>query len=152
MDDERALQTVETLPAELSVPELLARRKKIRGAVASIMQENIHFGRIPGTQKPSLWQPGAEVLANLLQLEMEIEGVEDLSDLPDEVRYRVRVTMIHWPTRNVVGHGVGECSSAEEKYAWRGSVCDEEWDETFDDQRRKKWKNQLMKTGSIWKM
>lgn len=137
-DDTRAIVAQEPQHTELSVPELLGRRKKIREAVASIMKPNVHYGKVPGCPKDSLWQPGAEVLYSLFQLEPELQ-VEDMST-PDEIRYRVRVRVIHWPTGNVVGRGVGECSTGEEKYAWRAAVCEEEYEETPDDLRRKKWK------------
>ena len=32
----------------------------------------------------------------------------------------------------VVGEGLGECSSHEEKYAWRKVVCEAEWEATDD--------------------
>jgi hypothetical protein len=40
----------------------------------------------------------------------------------------------------VLGVGVGECSSDEEKYRWRRAVNQAEWNETAEDRRRKKWK------------
>ena len=39
-----------------------------------------------------------------------------------------------------MGSGIGECSSLENKYAWRASVCDEEFDDTPDNMRRTHWK------------
>jgi hypothetical protein len=39
----------------------------------------------------------------------------------------------------VIGAGVGECSSNEEKYRWRNAVCDEEFNETPEDRKRTKW-------------
>jgi hypothetical protein len=42
-------------------------------------------------------------------------------------------------TGNLMGVGVGEASSNEEKYKWRKPVCNEEYDETPEDRRREKW-------------
>jgi len=38
-----------------------------------------------------------------------------------------------------MGSGVGEASSEEEKWKWRAAICDEQWEEALEDERRKKW-------------
>jgi peroxiredoxin family protein len=38
-----------------------------------------------------------------------------------------------------VGAGVGECSSQEDKYAWRAALCDDEYDDTPENRRRVKY-------------
>ena len=40
----------------------------------------------------------------------------------------------------LLGFGLGECSSSEEKYCWRKPVCEAEWNETDEDRRREVWK------------
>jgi hypothetical protein len=64
--------------------------------------------------------------------------VEDLST-PDMIRYRVTCTGSHQLSGTVLGSGLGEASSSEEKYKWRKAVCDEEWDETPAHLRRNKY-------------
>ena len=56
-----------------------------------------------------------------------------------EIRYRVKCIGRHSPTGNVVGYGIGECSTGEDKYAWRRSVCIEEFEATDELLRRVKW-------------
>jgi hypothetical protein len=41
---------------------------------------------------------------------------------------------------NLIGVGIGECSSNEEKYKWRKPVCEQEWEESAVDRRREAWK------------
>lgn len=124
-------------PDELSVAELVARKRKIREVMDAVMKPNVHYGIIPGTPKPSLWQPGAETLFNTFGLSPDLQ-IEDLSG-PDEIRYRVMCHVRHVATGEIVGMGVGEASSNEEKYRWKKAVCDEEYDATLEDRRRIKW-------------
>lgn len=126
------------LSAGISAPQLVARARKIQDVMEALMVEGVHYGKIPGTPKPSLWQPGAEKLMLAFELAPDLE-IEDLSGY-DLVRYRVTVRVRHVPTGAIVGSGVGECSSDEEKYRWRKAVCAEEWEEAPEDRRRKKWK------------
>ena len=51
-----------------------------------------------------------------------------------------------------LGAGIGECSSSEEKYAWRRAICDEEFDETPENRRRvkfSKYQGKIEKTKQI---
>ena len=130
------LQTI-TRSVELSVQELIARKRKVREVMVAVMKPNVHYGVIPGTRKISLWQPGAETLFNTFGLAPDLE-IGDLST-PDQIRYRVTCHVRHVASGEVVGMGVGEASSNEEKYRWRRAVCGEEYEATLEDRRRIKW-------------
>jgi hypothetical protein len=123
--------------AVMSAAEIRAQVNRIQEVMAAVMKNHTHFGVIPGTQKPTLYKAGSEVLLTTFRIAVEPE-VEDLSS-HDEVRYRVRALGRHQTTGIVIGAGLGECSSNEEKYRWRKAVCDEEFDETPSDRRREKW-------------
>lgn len=110
-----------------AVAEVLQHTQLIQQVLKEVMKEGIHFGVIPGTDKPTLLQAGADVLAMTFRISHELES-EDLST-PDVVRYRVKCRGRHQVSGIVLGEGVGECSGAEEKYRWRRAVCDEEFDE-----------------------
>lgn len=99
--------------------------------------EGVHYGIIPGTKKPTLLKPGSEKILATFRLAVE-PLVEDLSTA-DCARYRVIARVTHIGTGQFVGSGIGECSSDEEKYRWRKSVCDQEFDEAPIDRRREKW-------------
>jgi hypothetical protein len=58
----------------------------------------------------------------------------------------------HIGTGHEVGFGVGECSTGEDKYAWRRAVCDEEYDAADEADRRikwGKWQNKVQQTKQI---
>lgn len=120
-----------------SIASLRAQIQLIQKAMSEVMIEGVHFGKIPGTPKPSLWKSGAEVLCSMFHI-APIFLTEDLST-SDSVRYRVRCIGRHQATGIDLGEGVGECSSDEAKFRWRAPVCDEEFAATPADRRREKW-------------
>jgi len=101
-----------------------------------IMKVDVHFGTIPGTPKPTLFKAGAEKILSTFLISAE-PIVEDLST-DDCSRYRVKVIGCT-PDGTIIGYGIGECSTDEEKYKWRASVCDQEFEATMQDRRREKW-------------
>jgi hypothetical protein len=123
--------------AALSADQIKAQVGLIQRVMKAVMKRDTHYGVIPGTQKPTLYKAGSEVLLTTFRIAVEL-SVDDLS-VADEVRYRVRVTGRHQGSGIVVGMGIGECSSSEEKYRWRNVVCQQEYDEAPDDRRRLKW-------------
>ena len=124
---------------ELTAVEVKAHVQLVQSVLASVMKKGTHYGPIPGAgDKPVLFKPGAEVILTTFRIGVDPE-CDDLSG-PDEIRYRVRARGIHQPTGLTIGVGVGECSSNEAKYRWRGVVCDEEFNETPEDRRREVWK------------
>jgi len=129
------------LRRQMSVDEIRARVSKIREIKKDVMKDGAHYGTVGNTNKPTLLKAGSEILLMAFCLAPD-PLVEDLSN-EDEVRYRVKCDLKD-PAGNFVGAGVGEGSSSEEKYKWRRAVCQQEYDETPADRRRKKW---FMKDG-----
>lgn len=121
----------------LSAVDIRAQVNLIQQVMREIMKEGTHYGVIPGTQKPTLYKPGAEVLAATFRIRPEFDIV-DLST-SDAYRYRVTCRGIHQATGIVLAEGLGSASSSEEKYKWRRAVCKAEFDETPVDRRRTKW-------------
>jgi hypothetical protein len=122
-------------PARRTVAEIQTVRAQVIELMKSAMQEGVHFGKIPGTPKPTLYKAGAEMLLSMFHLSDRIVSIDDLSTY-DEIRYRVRVE-VSGPTRTSESAGV--CSSSERKYRWRAPVCNEEFDETPAERRREVW-------------
>lgn len=147
MTTELATYQPAELPA-LTAQQVRARVNLVQQVMRGVMKEGTHYGRIPGAgDKPSLLKPGAETLAVTFRIAID-PLVDDLSTA-DEARYRVLCRGVHQDTGMLLGTGVGEASSNEEKYRWRRAVCDEEYDETPDDRRRIKWSKG--KGGSAYK-
>lgn len=122
---------------QFSAVEIRQRVNLVQEVMRSIMKSDTHYGVIPGTKKPSLYKPGAEVLCVTFRIGDKYE-VEDLT-VDGMARYRVRCIGIHQVTGIVLGEGLGECSSHEEKYKWRRAICAEEFEVTPENLRRLKF-------------
>lgn len=133
---ENEMVAIRDVQYPLTAMAVLARVRLIQEVMNAVMKKDTHYGVIPGCVKPSLWKPGAEQLLVTFRISTE-QFVEDLST-PDEARYRV--SRRGTSNGEFVGSAVGECSSNEEKYKWRGSVCDAEFEATSEDRRRLKYK------------
>lgn len=126
--------SVTWIPAE----QLTQRINRMVEVQKKVMKNDVHYGIIPGCQKPSLYKPGAQLLCMTFQVGSKPCLVEDLSST-GEKNYRVTVEIFDQKTGNVLGYGIGECSSMEDKYAWRKAVCEEEFKATPDHMRREKF-------------
>lgn len=104
--------------------ELVARLAVIRDAMNQAMQEGVDYGRIPGTDKPTLLKPGAEKLSALFQLDVQIVNEKTFGP-DDHLTVMSYATVYHAPTGTRLGYGEGLCSTREKKYATRKAerVC-----------------------------
>lgn len=135
--NEGALDVVREQQYPLTAMAVVARVRLIQEVMANVMKKDVHYGTIPGTPKPTLYKPGAEQLLVTFRIAPAEPKVEDLST-SDSIRYRVTRSGI---SNGVpVAAGVGEASSDEEKYKWRKPTCEQEFEATPEDRRRKAWK------------
>lgn len=125
-----------TSSRSLTAADIRHRVNTIQEVMTAVMKKDVHYGIIPGCKKPSLYKPGSEVLLATFQIATSIH-VTDLST-DDCVRYQVRVIGTHAPSGMLLGEGIGECSSNEEKYKWR-KAFDDEWNATPENRRRIKF-------------
>jgi len=133
----------------LTAADIRAQVNLMQDVMQEVMRKDTHFGVIPGTQKPTLYKPGAEKIMSTFRLASDPE-VTDLSR-DGEVHYRVKVSILS-SAGVFLGAGIGECSSGEDKYSWRAAVCQEEFDETPENRRRikySKWKGNIEKKKQV---
>lgn len=92
----------------------------IQDVMAKVMHKDEHFGIIPGCEKPSLYKPGAEKLSVTFRLVPKYDiSQRDMSNGHRE--YQVICTLIHAPTGQFFGQGVGSCTTMEGKYRYRNA-------------------------------
>jgi hypothetical protein len=133
------LATVDQSVSPLPVQVIKANRALVQQLMREAMRKDIHYGTVPGTDKDTLYKAGSELILSMFRLAVR-PVIEDLST-DDYVKYRVRCDLTVNGSDMIVGSGVGECSSQEEKYQWRAAVCHEEWEEQNAlGQARIKWK------------
>lgn len=106
------------LPMERSVADVRDQMAKLVELMRSVMKEGEDFGTIPGTPKPSLWQPGAEKIAFMFRLvptyelsEVELDG--------GHLEVTAKCTLTHGPTGQLAGNAWASCTTMEDRYRWR---------------------------------
>src|SRR5689334_23269434 len=108
-------QAAQSLVQPFTVEALVDRVKLVKEAMQRCMVEGQHYGTVPGTKKPSLWKPGAELLGVLFQLGQRYRVQERLLE-GGHIVYTVTCTQFFRPTGADVSEGVGCCTTMEYKY------------------------------------
>jgi hypothetical protein len=142
--------TVQQEQRALTAGQMRDHVNRVQEVMKAVMIRETHYGVVPGSKKPSLYKPGAEVLCVSFRVAPSYK-IEDLSNA-DCVRYRITCVGTHQTSLTVLGEGVGECSSNEEKYKWRRAVCAEEFEATPIERRRVKfsqYQGKVQKTDQI---
>jgi hypothetical protein len=122
---ERASEESRFMPV-MSIELAVKRRNVIVEAVQKLMREDEDYGKIPGTKKPTLYQPGADKLNNLFGQVPRFHVVEKTEDWTGEYHggepffsYTVKCQL--WRGDCLMGEGDGSCNSWESKYRYRKS-------------------------------
>ena len=118
-------ETVENLPAvrEAAVVSYgkaaaIAELNDIREFVAKQLVDEVDFGVIPGTDKPTLYLAGAQKINMYFNCRPEYT-VEKTELGNGHVEFNVATTLYSRTSGEPVGAGVGSCSTMESKYRWR---------------------------------
>lgn len=124
MENLPAIQTPVTSIADIPTLSSEQLRKTVgivQQAMKDVMKQDVHYGVIPGTQKPTLYKQGAEKLCLLFRLQSEFKI--EKTELQDGHReYSVICTLKSGST--VIAQGVGSCSTLESKYRYRAGQID----------------------------
>lgn len=155
--DGREITTVEAQPMAVALapsmtPQQWAqRRKEFNEWVNSQLKEGIDYGTIPGVQKPSLWQPGAQKIDQYYGCAPLFKVSHRERDLSTGFLYaEVTCQLVSLQTGQVVAEGLGCCSTYEVKYRYR-----KEWwngkgeppkNQGWERTRRGKWYRRIENT------
>ena len=121
---------------ELDVAAVRAQVAAIQDLMKSVLKEGTHYGVIPGCDKPSLLQAGAEKIGLMFRLvprytlnvawDDEVKRRWERADKSGKVyksgetkgrvRAEVICTLIHATSGGEMGSGIGVCNSWEKKY------------------------------------
>jgi hypothetical protein len=121
----------------VSGADITRRREHVLEIIHNQMQDGVHFGVFPGSDNVDLLKPGVELLLSVFMIGLA-PRVEDISP-PGELAYRVTTDGVYLPTSKILGRGCAECSSREERFAWRKAINDDEFNYYPEDQRRVKF-------------
>ncbi len=101
-----------------SIPKLKRMTAMLDAVYRSVMQEGTDYGTLPGTSKPILLKPGAELLARQFNLVADTKIVNSVEKIEQEVPYFQYDTecRLYNDRGEFVGNGVGSCNTAEPQY------------------------------------
>jgi hypothetical protein len=113
---------------DLNLRNLRKAQDRLLKIMHDVMREGVDYGNVPGVDKPSLAQPGAETLCNLFHLVPELKVTLTRGDgvtappLYFDASCDIHAGSVEGP---VVGTGHGVCHSWEAKYRYRNAerVC-----------------------------
>src|SRR5574341_66474 len=100
---------------ELSATDVIEQVHKIQHIKGAVIKKDIHYGTIPGTQKPSLYKAGAEILAMTFRMSPAF-SVKVKSLGGDHREYSIVCTLTHITSQLIMAQGVGSCATTETKY------------------------------------
>lgn len=109
---------------EFSIDRLVQQKAVIQRAFGAVMKEGEHYGIIPGCQKPSLWQPGADTLCFMFRLRADYEVLTSIQT-DGCISFTMRCRLYHIETGKEWGSGVGACNTREKRYSTQTSerIC-----------------------------
>ena len=81
------MNEIESVMPPFSVSNIRQRIQAVQEVMRGVMKEGTHYGTIPGTPKPSLWKPGAEVLCLTFRLAPILDSRVVADDLECEWAY-----------------------------------------------------------------
>lgn len=121
------LAVAEPAETSLSCDDMMAQVRHIQQILKNVMKKGTHYGTIPGCgDKPTLLKPGAEKLCFTFRMSPTYPVIER-TDLPGGHReVNIVCELAHISTGNVLGQGVGCCSTMEGKYRYRTQATDRE--------------------------
>lgn len=104
----------------VSVDEIKARIEELQAFVRGYMVAGEDYGTIPGTQKPTLYKPGAEKLCDVYGFTKEFLIVASLEEWERGGRFAYTIKCILRSKRTglLEAEGLGSCNSMEAKYRW----------------------------------
>ena len=113
------------LPAEFGITEtgiqrILHQLELLEQLVKDALREGKDYGVIPGTERNSLWKPGADNIIGAMRCHSEPHQARAVVD-PESgfVLYEHEALVKVNGTGVVVAHGVGACTNQEVKYRYR---------------------------------
>ena len=101
-----------------AIEDLKQQVGMIQALQREILKPDIHYGKVPGTKKDTLFKAGAEKIVTIFRLAPEFEtDVIMMEGVHRE--YRSKCTLVHIPTGKIWGSANGSCNTMESKYRYR---------------------------------
>lgn len=83
----------------------------------SVLVRGVDYDTVPGSDKPTLHQPGAQLLCLILRVRPQIEVQSQRQLDPPFIAHTVVTRLVRLDTGEVVGEGVGSANSRERRFS-----------------------------------
>lgn len=106
---------------EAEIAKAVKAREYLDILFESLLQEKVDYDRIPGTDRPTLLKPGAEILCKVFHLAQgKADMIEQHEDFEKGIfSYVVGMPLIHIDSGLQIAYGIGTANSYEKKYRYR---------------------------------
>ena len=106
---------------EAQINEAVKMRDMLTKLFNELLVQGTDYDRIPGTDKPTLLKPGAELLCKTFRLSQgKIEVIDKSEDWESGVfSYTIGMPLIHIDSGNQIAYGIGAANSMEKKHRYR---------------------------------
>jgi hypothetical protein len=106
---------------QAQITEAVQMRDALAELFRQLLEQGKDYDRIPGTDKPTLLKPGAEMLCKVFRLS---PGKADMVDKEADwergiFAYTVGMPLIHIDSGKQVSYGIGAANNYEKKYRYR---------------------------------
>ncbi|KKK81145.1 hypothetical protein LCGC14_2816400 [marine sediment metagenome] len=115
--NEKALATIPQTDHLLAIKDVKRQVTAMHELFRDVMQEDVHYGVIEGTKKPTLYKAGAEKIGLLLRLAPTFERT--MTEDGGHLTVLSECILIHAPSGMEVARAGAICSTKETKYAYR---------------------------------
>ena len=114
--------SIEVPDEKTSIPKLKRMNRMLDAVYRTVMQKGTDYDTLPGSSKPILLKPGAELLARHFDLVADTKIVGSVEKTDQEVPYFQydAECRLYNARGEFVGNGVGSCNTGEPEYvhAW----------------------------------
>ncbi|NSW91464.1 MAG: hypothetical protein HPY74_12460 [Firmicutes bacterium] len=106
---------------DAEIEKAIQMRETFNKLFNNLLQQGIDFDRIPGTDKPTLLKPGADLLCQVFHFASgEPKIISSIEDFEKGIlSYTVSIPIIHRDSKTLVSVGIGSANSYEVKYKYR---------------------------------
>ena len=111
--------SIEVPDEKTGIPKLKRMNRMLDAVYRTVMQRGTDYDTLPGSSKPILLKPGAELLAHHFGLVAETKILSSVEKLDGDIPYFQydAECRLYNSRAEFVGNGVGSCNTGESQYA-----------------------------------
>jgi hypothetical protein len=142
-------KAIVTQESALTISTAVERYNMMVEYVRTVMKDGKDYGKVPGSDKPTLLKPGAEKLNSLFGYVPKFVPVAAQVDF-DKPLFFYQYECQLYKNGELVGTGLGSCNSRESKYRYRYAPTDKKPSRQEADVMKAKGLGKWRKAGNDW--